>query len=82
MSAATSALQNLTLGEVAAIESLSGQSIAAMADGNAPIGKTMAAMAYVIKRRANLDYKFEEALKLTLAEANDVLGMVEADPTE
>lgn len=77
-----SALENLTLGEVAAIESLSGQSVAVLADGTAPLGKTMAAMAYVIKRRANLDYKFEDALNLTMAEAGVILGAVEADPTE
>ena len=77
-----SALEHLTLGEVAAIENLSGMSIKAMAEGDSPMGKMMAAMAYVIKRRSNPDYTFADAMNLTMEEANEIMGVVEADPTE
>lgn len=71
-----SALEHLTLGEVAAIENLSGMSIKAMADDEAFMGKMMAAMAYVIKRRTSPDFKFEDALNLTMEQANEILGVV------
>lgn len=77
-----SALQRLTLGEVAAIENLSGMSIKAMAEDDSPMGKMMAAMAYVIKRRSNPDYTFADAMNLTMEEANEIMGVVETDPTE
>lgn len=80
----TNAVQNLTLGEIAAVENLSGQPITAMADDDSPKGKAMAAMAYVIKRRTNPDFKFEDAMKMTMQEANEAMGFAEAepDPTE
>lgn len=80
MTNAKTTFENFTLGEVAAIESLSGQSIAAMATG-APVGKMMAAMAYVIKRRSNPDFTFDDALALNMAQANEVMGFNIADPT-
>ena len=71
--------QTLTLGEVAAVENLAGVSIAAIED--APMGKTIAAFVYVPKRRANLDFTFEDALALKLPEAMEALGAVVPDPS-
>lgn len=76
------AVQNLMLGEIAAIESLSSQPITALGGGDAPVGKTMAAMAYVIKKRVDPDFTFDDALKLTLEQANEIMGIDLSDPTE
>lgn len=64
----------LTLGEVAAIEELSGQSISALADDDAPKGTALAAIAMVVKRRTgDPGYTFNQALTLSLAEANAIV---------
>lgn len=68
-------IESLTLGEVSRVEELSGQSIALLGAGNAPMGKTLAALAYVFKRRSDLTYKFEDALNLTMDEANAILDL-------
>lgn len=66
----------LTLGEVATIEDLSGQSIAQIADGDTPKGKALAALAMVAKRRTGEPtFKFNDALLLTLDEANELIGL-------
>lgn len=77
----------LTLGEIAKIEELSGASIAAIGDEETPKGKALAAVAFVVKRRTNPTFTWNEAMGLTLAEAFGVLGIEEdpeeaADPTE
>lgn len=74
-------IQSLTLGEIAAVESLSGQSIDSLGNSDAPKGKTMAALAYVFKRRQDPTFKFDDALNLTMEQATAVLGAVEPDPT-
>lgn len=70
----------LTLGEVAAVEDLSGSPIDTIESG--PKGKTLAALAYVIKRRTNPEFKFKDALDLTFTEANEILGFTEEDPKD
>lgn len=68
----------LTLGEVAFIEDLSGLSISSIADDEMPKGKAMAAIATVLKRRAGFpDFKFNQALDLTMAEINELMGSEE-----
>jgi len=68
----------LTLGEVAFIEDLSGLSISAIADDEMPKGKAMAAIATVLKRRSgHPDFKFNDALNLTMAEINELMGTEE-----
>lgn len=74
-------INTLTLGEVAKIEELSGQSVAALAKDDAPKGLSMAAMAYVTKRRTDLTFKWEDALALTMPEVYEILGMSDEDPT-
>lgn len=74
-------ISKLTLGEVAKIEELSGQSIAAIGEENSPKGKTLAAMAFVAKRREQLaagetaTFTWNEALGLTFEEANALIGI-------
>lgn len=76
-------VQSLTLGEIAAVENLSGVAIDALADSETPKAKATAALVYVIKRRKDREFQYEDALKLTMEEANEVLGIgVEPDPSE
>lgn len=83
-----STIDNLTLGEVAKVEELSGQSVNGLADDNAPKGKMLAAMAFVVKRRSEPEFTWNEALGLTMTEANAIIAPddedaeAEADPTE
>lgn len=67
-------INSLTVGEVAKIESLSGQAISALGDEDKPKGKIMAAFAFVIKYRENPKFTWENALELTLTEVNELLG--------
>lgn len=77
-------VDKLTMGEIAKIEELSGQAISAIGDEDAPKGKALAAMAYVVHRRKVPAFTWNEALGLTFAEANEILGLGEttADATE
>lgn len=85
----------LTLGEVAKIEELSGQSIATIGQESAPKGAVLAAMAFVAKRREQLaagekpTFTWNDAQGLTFEEANALLGLSDdedeeaaTDPTE
>lgn len=74
---------SLTLGEVSTIEDLSGQSISTIADEASPKGKALAAMAMVIKRRSGEPaFTFNQAMGLTLDEANAVIGLDDDEPDE
>lgn len=67
--------EQLTLGEVAAIENLSGLSIATIADDESPKGNAFAAMVMVMKRRTGEPtFTFNQALAVPLAEANRLLA--------
>jgi|GEM_PF-2662314 len=80
-------LSTLTLGEVARIEELSGQSISSIGVTEAPKGKAMAAIAMTIKRRnGEPNFTFNAALALSMDEVNALLGVdddeVIEDPEE
>lgn len=71
-------IEKLTLGEIATIESLSGQSIAVIGDDTAPKGNALAALVMVAKRRAGEPtFKFNQALSLTVTDAYEILGIEE-----
>ena len=70
-------VNQLTLGEVATVEDLGGSPIDTIESG--PKGKILAALAYVIKRRTDPDFKFKDALELTFVEANEILGFTEEE---
>lgn len=73
----------LTLGEVAFIEDLSGLSIGSIGDEEMPKGKALAAIATVLKRRSGFpDFKFNDALNLTMAEINELMGIDEEEDEE
>lgn len=72
----------LTLGEIAAVENLSGVAIDAIEDAGTPKGKALAALAFVIKKRENPDFTFENALDLDLEEAMALIGDNDVDPKD
>lgn len=66
-------IQNLTLGEIATVERISGQALANLADENLPKGELLAALAFVIKKRENPKYTMEQAKDLTMADIEKLL---------
>ena len=76
------AINKLTLGDVAAVEELSGQSIGAMGDEDAPKGKLLAALAFVTKRKSDKNFTFADALDLTMDEVTEIIGLDVEDPKD
>lgn len=70
---------SLTLGEIAKVEEMSGQAIAALGDPNAPKGKLLVGLAYVIKKRENPKFTQLEAEALTMADIESIIGTTDAD---
>ena len=68
-------VNSLVLGEVAKVEELSGLSIGRLGEDEAPKGLMMAALAFVWKRRSEPAFTWNQALALTLDEANAILGI-------
>lgn len=69
----------LTIGEIAKVEELSGTPITAimqLADGTGtlPIGKPLAALMFVLKKREDHTFTFEKALDLTFAEIQEMFA--------
>lgn len=64
----------LTLGEIAAVENLSGVAIDAITEAGTPKGKALAALAFVVKKRENPDFTFEDALNMSMDDAMALIG--------
>ncbi|HZX00359.1 MAG TPA: hypothetical protein VFF10_09875 [Trueperaceae bacterium] len=82
-------VKSLTLGEIDRIEELSGRSIDSIGDDGAPKGKMLAAMVFVMKRREHLaagrppsPTDWNDALGMTMVEANAVLGITKDEPQD
>lgn len=75
-------LSKLSLGEMAKIEELSGQPIAALSDESAPKGLALAALALIAKRREDPSFTWNAAQDLTFQEANDILGLAASTDEE
>lgn len=72
-------MEKLTLGELAMVESLSGQSFADFGSAGVPMGKTLAALAMMAKRRAgDPKFQFGDALAIPMDEAMALIGMDDA----
>ena len=70
----------LTLGEIAYIEDLSGQSVAALDDDALPKGKPLAAICVIIKRRnGEPGFTFNDAMALPMDEATALVTGLAAD---
>lgn len=76
-------IDTLTLGEVARIEELSGASIAELGEDNTPKGKMLAALVFVAQRRqGNKNFKWADALRTPLEEAQKLMGDAAGDNTD
>lgn len=73
-------INSLTLGEVDTIETLTGASIDSIGDDGRPKGKMLAALVYVVKRREDREYTFNQAQTVTLSEAEDLIDFDEDTP--
>src|SRR5690625_3233921 len=71
-------VNKLTVGEVAKVEELSGQSIAAFGT-DAPMGNMLGAIAFVVKRREDRKFTWNDAMALTMTEVNEIIGVGEAE---
>lgn len=65
----------LTIGETAKVEELSGQNIASLQDENAPKAKVLAALAFVFKKREDPAFKWNDALEMTFDEISELLNL-------
>lgn len=66
-------IEHLTLGEIAQLEELSGQSLSEFSSDTAPKARFLTALAYLAKRRENPAFTFSEAEALTLTDLNSIL---------
>lgn len=73
-------INTLTLGEIAALEKMSGLSVDQMGDDASPKGDLLAAMAVIVKKRAgDTDFTFKKAQQLSMAEVQKILGQDDED---
>lgn len=78
-----SIIERLTVGDIAIVEEHTGVGISALGDEEAPKGKMLAALVFVVKRKTDKEFTFNDALDLTMAEATEILGLDEdEDPKE
>lgn len=68
-------INSLKIGEVATVEDIAGLPISSLGDPNAPKGKLLVALAYVINKRNNPKYTQFEAEQLTMEEISNLLGL-------
>lgn len=72
-------VNKLTLGEVAKVEELSGQSLRGFGDDTQPMGKMLAALAFVVMRRTDPKFTWNDALGLSIDEAQAAVGFTGDD---
>ena len=72
-------ISKLTLGEIATVEELSNSSISALASDTAPKARLFTALAFVLKKRENPKFTFNEAEALTFDDVNSLLGLGSTD---
>lgn len=74
-------INDLSMGEIAQIEELTGQSISQLGDDSQPKAKFMTALAWMSKRREDPSFTFGQAEALNLAEVSEIIsGQKDADP--
>jgi hypothetical protein len=69
----------MTLNEIEEIELLTGRNIDAIMADDAPRGRTFKAIIWIMKRRNDPSYTFEQAGAVTLEEAAVLFGGVETE---
>lgn len=66
-------IDHFTLGEIAQLEELSGQSLSDFSSDSAPKARFLTALAYLAKRRQDPSFTFSQAEALTLTDLNKIL---------
>lgn len=75
-------LAGLTLRELYEVERVAKVKVGALGDAKSLGAREMAAIGWVIRKRDDPGYTFEQALELTMGEVNELIaGGAEADPT-
>ena len=72
-------INDLRLSEVADIERLSGQPLSAIGNNDMPKGKLLQSIVYVVKRREDPKFKFEQAGEVSMLEATTLIAGDEDD---
>jgi hypothetical protein len=67
-------IKKLTLGELAKVEELGGQSISALQDDSKPKMKMLMALAFVIKKRENPELTMKDIESLEMEELENLIG--------
>lgn len=73
---------DLTLGEIETIEDLTGKTLDDIIEVKTPRGRLMRALVFVITKRTNPAYTFEETAKLTLDQGLAALGTSDDEDDE
>jgi hypothetical protein len=69
----------LSMREIATIEELSGLPIGALSDDEAPKGRALAALAFVVKHREDASFTWNDAQDLTMSDVTALIGSDDAD---
>jgi hypothetical protein len=75
----TVAIDGLTLDEIELVENLAGRPIETVMNEDAPKGRTLKALVFVIQKRTNPEVKFEDVGRMSLTETMEVVNGL-ADP--
>lgn len=67
--------KSLKMSELGLVESKSGMGIGSMSDMNLPKAALLTAMAWIVRKRENPTFTYEQAEDLTQSEVNEILGM-------
>lgn len=67
-------ISELTVGQIAQVEELSGLPFMALTDPATPKGRLYQAVAYVIKHKQDPTFTFEQAGELGMSEINALMG--------
>lgn len=73
---------SLTMGELAMLERTTGQSLTSFEDETAPKAQLMTGLAWLIRRRKQPSYTYNEAEALTLDQVSELLGLNAAPEPE
>lgn len=75
-------IESLTLGEVAKVEELGKAPITNLGSEDKPQGLLMAALAFVIKRREDPKFTFNDAMNMSYEDIAELIGGGEEDDDE
>jgi hypothetical protein len=66
-------IKDLTMAEIEEFENTSGVPIDMLSDDAVPKGKPYRVLAWIVKRRSQPEFRFEDTAKLSLNQVHDIL---------